>query len=98
MNTLVQKQEKLQIKSNQIKAQVITGIKINYPHINLKKKQDIGTVQYNNRIYMTVLVDVQSNTYKVKGSVENILPITKVILISTIRNLYNLYLLKRFNF
>ncbi|MFE6167368.1 hypothetical protein ACFVP8_05730 [Viridibacillus arvi] len=54
-----------------------TGIKINYPHINLKKKQFIGTVQYENRIYMTVLVDVQSNTYTVKGSVENILPIIK---------------------
>ncbi|MGG0666367.1 hypothetical protein ABE042_19890 [Viridibacillus arvi] len=54
-----------------------TGININYPHINLKKKQVIETVQYKNRIYMTVLVDVQSNTYKVKGSVENLLPLTK---------------------
>ncbi|QOV12529.1 hypothetical protein [Viridibacillus arvi] len=52
-------------------------IKINYPHIDLKKKQVTGTVQYKNRIYMTVLVDVQSNTCKVEGSVKDILPLTK---------------------
>ncbi|MGE7837147.1 hypothetical protein [Viridibacillus arvi] len=59
-----------------------TGININYPHINLKKKQVIGIVQYKNKIYMTVLVDVQSNTYKVKGSVENFLLLTKDKIVS----------------
>lgn len=34
-------------------------------------------MEYKNRIYMTVLVNVQSDTNTIEGSVKNILPLTK---------------------
>jgi lipoprotein NlpI len=49
-----------------------TGVKHDFPVVDLKKKQVTGTVSYNDKIYMTVLVDVKLDKVSVEGSVEEL--------------------------
>lgn len=45
------------------------GIKINYPSVDLDKETVIGEVSFENKVYMTVTVDLQSDRVEVEGSV-----------------------------
>jgi lipoprotein NlpI len=49
-----------------------TGVKHDFPVVDLKKKQVTGTVSYNDKIYMTVLVDLKLDKVSVEGSVEEL--------------------------
>ncbi|PWA09268.1 hypothetical protein DCC39_13290 [Pueribacillus theae] len=48
------------------------GIKIEYPLVDLRNKQVTGTVSYNDKIYMTVIVDLNFESVEVEGSVEEL--------------------------
>lgn len=48
-----------------------------YMNIDLEKKQVTGVVIYNGKVHLSVIVDVQNNTIKVKGSLRKIAKITK---------------------
>jgi hypothetical protein len=52
-----------------------TGVKHNFPVVDLTKKQVTGTVSYNDTVYMTVLVDLSSDTVSVEGSVDELIEI-----------------------
>ncbi|KAA0955401.1 hypothetical protein FQ087_12320 [Sporosarcina sp. ANT_H38] len=43
-----------------------------YTNIDLEKKQVTGVVKYNGEAYLTVIVDVQNNETKIKGSLRRI--------------------------
>lgn len=45
------------------------GININYPSVDLDKETVTGEVTFENTVYMTVTVDLQSDGLKVEGSV-----------------------------
>ncbi|MGE8080960.1 hypothetical protein [Peribacillus loiseleuriae] len=49
-----------------------TGVKHEYPLVDLKNKKVTGTVSYNNKVYMTVFIDLKSDTVNVEGSVEEL--------------------------
>jgi hypothetical protein len=49
-----------------------TGVKNHFTKVDLTKKQVTGTVSYNKIIYMTVLVDLTTDTVSVKGSVDEL--------------------------
>ena len=49
-----------------------TGVKHEYPVVDLQKKQVTGTVSYNDKIYMTVLVDLKTDKVYVEGSVKEL--------------------------
>ncbi|SES18654.1 hypothetical protein SAMN04487944_12270 [Gracilibacillus ureilyticus] len=49
-----------------------TGVKHEFTLVDLEKKQVIGTVSYKNKTYMTVVVDVSSDTVQVEGSVDEL--------------------------
>ncbi|KQL33634.1 hypothetical protein [Psychrobacillus sp. FJAT-21963] len=48
-----------------------------YTNIDLEKKQVTGVVNYNGKAYLTVIVDVQNNKTKIKGSLRRIDELTK---------------------
>ncbi|ATP40859.1 hypothetical protein CSE16_12840 [Solibacillus sp. R5-41] len=48
-----------------------------YTNIDLVKKQVTGVVKYNGEAYLTVIVDVQNNKTKTKGSLRRISELTK---------------------
>lgn len=48
-----------------------------YINIDLEKKQVTGVVKYNGDAYLTVIVDVQNNKTKIKGSLRRIAKLTK---------------------
>ncbi|MGM0842745.1 MAG: hypothetical protein ACQEWE_18570 [Bacillota bacterium] len=48
------------------------GVKNQFTKVDLTKKQVIGTVSYNKIIYMTVLVDLATDTVSVEGSVDEL--------------------------
>ncbi|WP_078410721.1 hypothetical protein [Priestia abyssalis] len=48
-----------------------------YTNIDLEKKQVTGVVKYNDKVYLSVIVDVQNNKTKVKGNLRGIIRITK---------------------
>ncbi|WP_421379604.1 hypothetical protein ACOJQI_15870 [Bacillus salacetis] len=66
------------MKKNNIKPNVgytlfkTTGVNHNFPVVDLAKKQVTGTVSYNDKIYMTVLVDLNLDTVSVEGNVEEL--------------------------
>lgn len=47
-----------------------------YTNIDLKKKQVTGVVKHNGEEYLTVIVDVQNNKIKTKGSLRRIAKLT----------------------
>ncbi len=49
-----------------------TGVKHEYPVVDLQNKQVIATVSYNDKIHMTVHVDVKSDKVDVEGSIEEL--------------------------
>ncbi|MDP5277113.1 hypothetical protein [Chengkuizengella axinellae] len=48
-----------------------------YTNIDLKNRQVTGLVKYNNKVYLTVIVDVHNRKTKVKGNLRGITKITK---------------------
>ncbi|KAB2334389.1 hypothetical protein [Bacillus mesophilum] len=48
-----------------------------YTNIDLEKGQVTGVVKYNNKIYLTVIVDVPNNKSMVRGSLRGIGKLTK---------------------
>lgn len=44
------------------------GITIDYPYVDIEKEVVTGVVSYENKVYMTVHVDLQSDTVKVEGT------------------------------
>lgn len=44
---------------------------LEYPFVDLEKKEVTGTVSFKNNKHMTVIVNLQSNSVKVVGSIEN---------------------------
>ncbi|MEH6940074.1 hypothetical protein V7056_19855 [Bacillus sp. JJ664] len=48
-----------------------------YTNIDLEKKQVTGEVKYKENTYLTVIVDLQNNTTKVKGNLRRISKIIK---------------------
>jgi hypothetical protein len=52
-------------------------IKPEYTNIDLEKKQVTGVVKYNDKVYLSVIVDVQNNKTKVTGSLRGIAELTK---------------------
>lgn len=49
-----------------------TGVKHEYPVVNLQNKQVTGTVLYKDKVYMTVIIDLKKDTVDIKGSVEEL--------------------------
>jgi lipoprotein NlpI len=66
------------VKKNNTKSNVgytlfkSTGVNHNFPVVDLAKKRVTGTVSYNDKIYMTVLVDLNLDTVSVEGSVDEL--------------------------
>lgn len=46
-----------------------TGIHIDYPKVDFEKQNVTGTVYFNDKIHMTVIVDLQSNAVEIEGTV-----------------------------
>jgi hypothetical protein len=51
---------------------VPTGVRHEYPEVNLEEQKIIGTVIYKNKIYMKVFIDLKADAVNVEGSVENL--------------------------
>ena len=49
-----------------------TGFTVDYPLVDLERKEVTGTVSFKNKKCMTVIVNLQTDTVKVEGSIENI--------------------------
>jgi hypothetical protein len=49
-----------------------------YTNIDLENKQVTGVVKYNNKVYLTVIVDVEQDKTIVKGSLRGISHLTKL--------------------
>jgi hypothetical protein len=49
-----------------------TGVHHEFPHVDLGKKQVIGTVSYKGKTYMTVILDLKANTVQVEGDVDEL--------------------------
>lgn len=49
-----------------------TGVKHEYPVVDLQNKQVTGTVSYKDIVYMTVIVDLKKDTVEIEGSVEEL--------------------------
>jgi hypothetical protein len=49
-----------------------TGVQHEYPHIDLEKQQAIGIVTYKEKTYMTVFVDLKTDTVQVQGDVNDL--------------------------
>lgn len=48
------------------------GITIDYPNVDIEKEAVTGVVSYENKAYMTVLVDLQSDTVQVEGTLRDL--------------------------
>ncbi|KAA9023978.1 hypothetical protein [Niallia endozanthoxylica] len=46
-----------------------TGVRHEFPYVDLVKQQVIGTVSYKGKIHMKVIVDVKANTIQVEEDV-----------------------------
>jgi hypothetical protein len=49
-----------------------TGVLHEFPHVDLEKKQVIGTVAYKGKTYMTVILDLNTDTLQVEGNVDEL--------------------------
>lgn len=49
-----------------------TGVHHEFPHIDLEKQQAIGIVTYKEKTYMTVFVDLKTDTVQVHGDVDDL--------------------------
>lgn len=49
-----------------------TGVRHEFPHIDLVKQQVIGTVLYKEKTYMTVIVDLKADNLYVEGDVDKL--------------------------
>jgi hypothetical protein len=49
-----------------------TGVLHDFPHVDLGKKQVIGTVSYKGKTYMTVILDLKADTVQVEGNVDEL--------------------------
>ena len=69
----------LKSKQNSMGWTIFAPLKIvpEYTNIDLEKKQVTGVVKYNGEVYLTVIVDVQNNKTKTKGSLRRIAELTK---------------------
>lgn len=48
------------------------GIKLDYPYVNLDKKKVTGTVSFNNKLYLTITVDLLSDTAELFGDLNDL--------------------------
>lgn len=69
----------LKSKQNSVGWTTFTQLRIvpEYTNIDIEKKQVTGVVKYNGEAYLTVIVDVQNNTTKTKGSLRRIADISR---------------------
>jgi len=49
-----------------------TGVRHEYPHVDLVKQQVTCIVLYKEETYMTVIVDLKNNTVQVQGDVDEL--------------------------
>ena len=49
-----------------------TGVHHEFPHIDLVKQQVIGIVTYKEKTYMTVIIDLKTDTVQVQGDVDDL--------------------------
>ena len=49
-----------------------TGVRHEFPQIDLEKQQVMCTVIYQDKTYMTVIVDIKSDSVKVEGSIDEL--------------------------
>jgi hypothetical protein len=49
-----------------------TGVQHRFSHIDLEKRQAIGIVTYKEKTYMTVYVDLKTDTVQVQGDVDDL--------------------------
>jgi len=49
-----------------------TGVHHEYPHVDLVKQQVICAVTYKGKTYMTVIVDLKTDTVQVQGDVDEL--------------------------
>ncbi|WP_058308235.1 hypothetical protein [Gracilibacillus massiliensis] len=49
-----------------------TGVKHEYPVVDLQNKQVTGTVSYKDKVYMTVVIDLKKDTVNIEGSIEDL--------------------------
>lgn len=49
-----------------------TGVLHEFPHVDLEKKQVIGIVTYKGKTYMTVILDLNTDTVQVEGNVDEL--------------------------
>ena len=49
-----------------------TGVRHEYPHVDLVKQQVTCIVLYREETYMTVIVDLKNDTVQVKGDVDEL--------------------------
>lgn len=54
-----------------------TGVTHEYPKVDLHNKQVTGTVSYQNKVYMTVLIDLKKDIVNIEDSVEELKDISK---------------------
>jgi hypothetical protein len=49
-----------------------TGVRHEYPHVDLVKQQVSCTVLFKEEIYMTVIIDLKNDTVQVQGDVDEL--------------------------
>ncbi|WP_231495763.1 hypothetical protein [Paucisalibacillus sp. EB02] len=49
-----------------------TGVRHEFPYVDLEQKRVIGTVSYKGQTYMTVVIDVENDTVQIEGSVDEL--------------------------
>ena len=49
-----------------------TGVRHEFPQIDLEKQQVMCTVIYQDKTYLTVFVDIRSESVKVEGSIDEL--------------------------
>ncbi|UOQ84719.1 hypothetical protein [Gracilibacillus salinarum] len=49
-----------------------TGVKHEYSVVDVHNKQVTGTISYNGKVYMTVHVDLKTNTVDIDGSIKEL--------------------------
>lgn len=52
------------------------GINIEYPYVNLDKKRVTGTVSFNNKLYLTITVDLLTGTSELVGNLNELAQLT----------------------
>ncbi|KAB2331553.1 hypothetical protein F7731_18385 [Cytobacillus depressus] len=53
-----------------------TGVRHEFPFVDLVKQQVIGTVLYKEKIYMTVVIDLKADTIQVQGDIAELRDLT----------------------